>query len=186
MRIFIAVLVLLLASCSTGDPEKDTPSPEGGIPIEEFKQNKQTLIKDLEKEVWTNSLEASDESKRKLLVAYSEWGNYFRDDDSTPEYLFQAGRLAVDLNRPKRAVELFTEVHDGFPDFDKRIESAYMVGHIYDQMLNDRELASKAYLKIVEFYPESKWADQAQMVNDQLYISDEEIIKMLEEKNQEK
>ena len=186
MRLLVGVLLVLLVSCTSGDASKDTPAPEGGIPIEEFKENKKSLINDLEKQVWGGGQEASDESKRQLLVAYSEWGNYFRDDDATPEYLFQAGRLGVELNRPKRAIELFTEVHDGFPDFDKRIESAYMVGHIYDQMLNDRELASKAYLRVVEFYPESNWALQAQLVNDQLYVSDEEIIKMLEEKNQVK
>lgn len=186
MRLLMGLMLLFLASCSAGDSSKDTPAPEGGIPLDEFKENKQSLIKELEKEVWTNSLESSEDSKRKLLVAYSEWANYFRDDKNSPEYLFQAGRLAVDLNRPKRAVELFTEVHDGFPDFNKRIEAAYMVGHIYDEMLNDRELASKAYMKVVEFYPESSWAKQAQLVNDQLYISDEQIIKMLEEKNQEK
>lgn len=119
------------------------------------------------------------------MVAYSEWGNQFHDHPSTPEYLFQAGRLAMELGRPKKAIAFFTDLHDGFPTFKKRTESAYLVGFVYDNILNDRIMAERAYDKVIELYPDTEWAATAEAMKSQLYMTDDQLIEMLKEKNQE-
>lgn len=181
----VAFAMFLLACSNGGDASKDTPIPEGAIPIEEFQANKLARIQELEVAVLPDLVNAEDLKKRQLMVAYSEWGNQFHDHPSTPEYLFQAGRLAMELGRPKKAIAFFTDLHDGFPTFKKRTEAAYLVGFIYDNILNDRIMAERAYDKVIELYPDTEWATTAEAMKSQLYMTDDQLIEMLKEKNQD-
>lgn len=181
--IFVLGLLTLSACNDAKVNAEEEVVPDGAIPIEDFKAMKLELINELEAKVWGEGANPDEKTQRQLLIAYSEWGNNFRDDERTPEYMFQGGRIAMILNKPRRAIELFLGVHDGFPKYEKRIESAYLVGFIYDDMIGDREMARKYYLKVIELYPESTWAESAKALNEQLYMTDDEIIKMFQEKN---
>lgn len=185
--LILFLLVLAMSACLTSESaNEDEKIPDGAISIEDYKAMKLENIEALEAKVWGENVQADEKSQRQLLIAYSEWGNNFREDERTPEFMFQGGRIAMILNKPRRAIELFLGVHDGFPNYNKRVESAYLVGFIYDDMLGDREMARKYYLKVIELYPESTWAESAKALNDQLYMSDDQIIQMFQEKNAQK
>lgn len=185
--LILFLLVLGMSACQSAESANEEEKiPDGAIPIEDYKAMKLENIEALEAKVWGENVQADEKSQRQLLIAYSEWGNNFREDERTPEFMFQGGRIAMILNKPRRAIELFLGVHDGFPNYNKRVESAYLVGFIYDDMLGDREMARKYYLKVIELYPESTWAESAKALNDQLYMSDDQIIKMFQEKNAQK
>ncbi len=185
--LMLFLFALSISACETPDSAiEEQKIPDGAIPIEDYKAMKLENIEALEAKVWGDNVPVDEKAQRQLLVAYSEYGNNFREDERTPEFMFQGGRIAMILNKPRRAIELFLGVHDGFPNYNKRVESAYLVGFIYDDMLGDREMARKYYLKVIELYPESTWAESAKALNDQLYMTDEQIIQMFQEKNASK
>ncbi len=74
-------------------------------------------------------------------------------------------------------------MHDGFPNYERRVEAAFLIGFIYESVLNDRTRAEEYYTKVVELYPESTWAQEAQSSLKLLYLTDEEKIKMFMEQN---
>ena len=183
--VFVFAIAMGLSSCLA--PEKSEHEGQTGkqekVDLEKLKAEKLAEIKSLEKEVW-NNLDVEEKKQRQLLVAYKDFSRNYHDDPNTPNFLFEAGRLSLTMGKPRSAIQLFTDVLDGFPKYNRKIEAAYLVGLIYDTNLNDRTMASKAYAKVIEGYPESEWAETAQIMIDQLYMTDEQLIEMLKEKSQ--
>ena len=70
-----------------------------------------------------------------------------------------------------------------YPDYEKASECLFMKGFIYDNNLQDYEMAKKIYLEFLEKYPDDEFADDAQASIDNLGKSLEEIIQEFEMKN---
>lgn len=174
--VFLAIAFLLSCSQSADNSEvSKSPSAE----------EKKQVIAELEAKVEADSLRADFNARKQLLNRYAEFSNEFREEELTPEYLFRAAKLAIEMGMSKRAVEYLTNLHDGFPKYERKIEAAFLVGFIYENMLNDRELAQKAYEKVVELYPESSWAADAKASINLLYLTDEQKIEKFIKQNQE-
>jgi TolA-binding protein len=98
---------------------------------------------------------------RALLRAYAEFGNHHHNDERTPEFLF---RRALALNRggnPYMAVAQWSDVHDGFPDYERKADCVFWVAFVSENELGDKERAKKAYLLLLEEYPDSQFAEAA-------------------------
>ena len=98
---------------------------------------------------------------RALLRAYAEFGNHHHNDERTPEFLF---RRALALNRggnPYMAVAQWSDVHDGFPDYERKADCVFWVAFVSENELGDKERAKKAYLLLLEEYADSQFAEAA-------------------------
>jgi tetratricopeptide (TPR) repeat protein len=182
-QLLVALMCVLLFACSDKTAQENEGKEETVISVSDDIQKKQAYIQELEQKVWGQNAQPSDLEAKKLLNAYSAFVNAYRDHEEAPEYMFNAGRLSSTLNKPRKAIELFTDVHDNFPGYKKRTEAAYLVAFIYDVQLNDREKAERAYEKVMELYPESPWAEDARVSINNLYKTDEELIREFEAKN---
>jgi tetratricopeptide (TPR) repeat protein len=119
----------------------------------------------------------------RLLRAYQDYYNKHPQDTSALNYLFEAGRVAVSLEKYDKAVELLANFHDGSPNRQRRSEAAYLVAFIYDTHLHMPAKATTQYNKVIELYPESPWAEQSRQALHLVGKSDEEVLQFLKEKN---
>jgi len=119
----------------------------------------------------------------RLLRAYQDYYNKHPEDTVAINYLFEAGRVAVALEKYDKAVELLANFHDGSPNRQRRAEAAYLVAFVYDTHLHLPGKATTQYNKVIELYPESPWAAQSRQALQLVGKSDEEILKFIKEKN---
>jgi tetratricopeptide (TPR) repeat protein len=119
----------------------------------------------------------------RLLRAYQDYYNKHPQDTIAQNYIFEAGRVAVSLEKYDKAIELLANFHDGSVNRQRRAEAAYLVAFIYDTHLHLPTKATKQYNKVIELYPESPWAAQSRQALHLVGKSDEELLKFLQEKN---
>lgn len=176
--LILGVITFLVVACSPSSDEK-------GAVVNNTAEEKKEVIAQLEAKVEADTMRMDFNARKQLLSRYAEFSNEFREEELTPEYLFRAAKLAVEMGKSKNAIEYLTNLHDGFPKYERKIEAAFLVGFIYENMLNDRPSAQKAYEKVVELYPESPWAQDAKASINLLYLTDEQKIEKFMKQNEE-
>jgi len=139
-------------------------------------------IKDLEQKARLDTI-PNKTAYLRLLRAYQEYYNRHTTDTVAGNYLFEAALIAQILNKHDKAIELFTNFHDGFPNSARCDKAVYNIAYIYDARLNNKEKAILYYNKVIELYPNSMWANEAKGALKLVNMSDAELIKYLEEKN---
>ena len=178
----LVIAILAFAACHSGEVEvQDDSTP---ATLKRNKEEKLAEIAALEKAVEEDQTVADLLSRQQLLVAYAEYVNFNNREDEVPEFLFRASKIAVEIGKPRRAVEYLINLHDGFPNYERRVEAVFMVAFIYENVLNDRGQAEKYYEQVVELYPESPWAEDARASMKLLYLTDEEKINMFMKQTQ--
>lgn len=190
MRIllYFATLMAIATGCNAPDDQSSNPGPGNTPPAHdaEYQSNKEAKLEqiaDLEQQVEAETSGQDLKLRKRLLVSYADYANYHHEEPEVPEFLFRSAKLAVEIGKPRKAIEHLINLHDGFPKYERRIEAAFMIGFIYESVLNDRIRAEEYYTKVVELYPESTWAQEAQASLKLLYLTDEEKIKMFMEEN---
>ena len=103
----------------------------------------------------------------------------------TPEYLFKAGEVSIGLKEYDQAAGFFERIYNNYPDYNKRVESLYLVGFVYDEHANNYGKAKEYYEKVVANHPDHGFADDAKASIETLGLTDEEIIKKFEAKQKE-
>lgn len=186
-KIFLlAVISCLLLSCGNGENNQVGDdferSKNANNPAENITDPLLIEIRDLE-----NKCKADTTPNRtaylRLLRAYQEYYNQHTTDTIAGNYLFEAAIMAQKLDKNEKAIELFLNFHDGFPNSSRCDKAAYNIAYIYDARLNNKEKATLYYNKVIELYPTSIWANEAKAALRIVNMSDEELIKYLEEKN---
>jgi tetratricopeptide (TPR) repeat protein len=174
-RLILFALVAGLISC--GD------SPQAEVSVADDKEMLLERIHTCEANALSGEVKIDKVKGHELLRSYLDYANAYRDDSIAAVYLFKAGDVARNLGRYKQAISILTNLHDGFPKHSKKAETAFLIGFIYDNDLNDREMAKKAYEDVIELYPTHTLARDAQARIQTLYMTDEEMIKMFQQKN---
>lgn len=183
--LILCCLTVLLAACGGNDHPADQAENSKKEELKSDPAAKKRQISDLERAVESDQTGEDLKLRQKLLVAYADFVNFHNDDENSAEYLFRAGKLANEIGKPRRAIEYLVNLHDGFPRYERRTEAAFLIGFIYENVLNDREMAEKYYEKVVELYPETQWAEDARLSLQMLYLTDEEKIqKFIKQNNQ--
>ena len=119
----------------------------------------------------------------RLFKAYQEYYNRHPKDTVALNYLVEAANLAQKLDKQQRAIELFVNFQESFPTSHRCDEAVYNIAYIYDARIQNKEKAALYYNKVIELYPTSMWADQARGALQIVNMSDEELLKFLNEKN---
>ena len=184
----LAALAATFAACTSNENAENpsaspTETPSYDAEYVSNKKAKLEQIAELEKDVEAETTGQDLKLRKQLLVSYADYANYHHEEPEVPEFLFRSAKLAVEIGKPRKAIEHLINLHDGYPNYERRTEAAFMVGFIYESVLNDRIKAEEYYNKVVELYPESTWAEDAKASLKLLYLTDEEKIKMFMEQN---
>ena len=155
------------------------------------KSNKKELISNIEKaEKGLDSLSfntsAADREKivYSAIKAYDEFAEAYPDDSNTAHYLFKASRTFEILGRYENTVEYLDKIISNYPDHTIIPKTLFFKAFIHDEHLKDKGTAQKLYEEVIEKYPDSHEAEQAQYSLNILHKPIDEVIREFEAKNQ--
>ena len=150
--------IILVVGCGSDSPE-DSPGIAGceSIALE---------ISDLEQRLFgaEGELEPEVEVRSQLMELYAQFANGCHEDVRTAEMLFRRADLLRSAGKFQEAMTQLRDIHDHFPNFEKRSVCAFLVGFISEVELNDREQARTTYEQVVALHPDSRaaeWASQS-------------------------
>ena len=187
--IFYIGLSLGIVACGSSANKTEE---EGHKPVSEMSQKelsehtKKELLKNIEKHEKTlfNSADKVLDAKAAELVRYYEmYAKGYSDDAITPEYLFRGADISTGLGNYEKSIELYKIIEKKYKSYLKRPESLYLMGFVYADHLDKKGLAKEYYEKVIDEYPTHIFAAEAESAIKTLYMTDEEIVKMFQEKN---
>jgi outer membrane protein assembly factor BamD (BamD/ComL family) len=140
-------------------------------------------IDGLEKRLFSPSAPGFDKVKAdSLLTDYESFIGRFPDDSLTAGYTFKAANLAMNMEKPAKAIELFDKFITAYPDNRKAAVSMFFKAYIYENQMKNLEKAKEVYLQFIEKYPEGEFANDARAALQNLGKSPEQMVREFEEK----
>lgn len=152
----------------------------------------------LTKENLTDSINARETELKKLEVLtpnnslameaiklYQQFADSFPQEKAAPDYLFKAANVSIGVREFTRAINFLERIKENFPAYEKSAESLFFMAFIYDNYLEQKGRAGEIYEEVIQKYPEHKFASEAKEVLKTLSMSDEELIKMFQQKEKE-
>lgn len=176
----IALMLLMFASCNN----KESEQKEGAATLANGKERYQHMIDSIESKMQaTRNMPLDHGTAMFAMRCYDEYASYFPDEVKAPEYLFKAGELANSLQMPQPALNYLGRLMIKYPQYKNAPYALFMQAMIYDDQLKDTANARKIYKQVIEKYPESQLAKDAQASINNLGKSVEELVREFE-KNQ--
>ncbi|MBI9036736.1 MAG: tetratricopeptide repeat protein [Bacteroidales bacterium] len=163
---FLSVISVLLFACSSS-PENEAKSKINELESNLFSSEDMVL----------NRKQASE-----LVNAYIDYADKFPDDTLSPEYIFKAADICMNILNPSKAIWFFDRIIREYPDYRKVPESMFLKAYVYDNNMQSYDLARKLYTEFIEKYPDNEFADDARVSIQNLGKTPEEIIKEIEER----
>ncbi|MBK5286534.1 MAG: tetratricopeptide repeat protein [Bacteroidia bacterium] len=168
INILISAVIILLCSCQ----------PESERTAEKIKETEKKLINDSTKMM--NRPLAEDQ-----LKAYANFIEKFPDDKRCEEYLYKAADLANGMGKTAMALEYYHRFGEKYPASQKAAYALFLQAFIHENQLKNMEKAKELYTSFLSKYPDHELAKDAQFSLDNLGKSEEDLIKMFEEKNKD-
>jgi TolA-binding protein len=166
--ILLSAVVLFMISCQ----------PESVKLAEKINDNEKKLVNDSTKMM--NRPLAEEQ-----LKAYNDFIDKFPDDPQSEKFLYNAARLADGLGQSPVALEMYHRFYEKYPKNPDAPVALFMQGYIYEDKLKNLEKAKELYTIFLSTYPDNELAASAKFSLDNLGKSNDELIKMFEEKNKE-
>ena len=165
MNKYIVVLVLSLffIGCSNNDPTK--------------------RIEKLEKEAFATENAVNPEIASDLVSAYCDFADANPDDAMTPEYLFKAVDVSMNLNEPQRTISIIDGMLKDYPEYPRTQAALFVKAFIFETKYNNLDMAKKIYEQYLEMYPDGEFAGDCKASIENLGLSPEELVKRFEEQN---
>ncbi len=178
-RVFaIITAVMVLVACGGGESQDPMAFAKA--------QKKQELInkiRTLENEVNSNASELDRAKASELVGLYQDFYNQNADDTTAAAFLFNGASMATAIGKHQQAIRMLEAYHDVYKTAPKRPDALYLIGFVYDNGLKNSEKAKQYYQRTIDLYPGTFWAEQATSAMALSGMSEEELLKFLEEKN---
>lgn len=188
---FAAIALLLLTSCGE-EPPADADGAKGKNDLDlitdvEKRRRLLVSIDSLEQIVFADTtLNPSKETVRYLRARYDEFSRRFPGDaEKSGEYLYKSAAVSRGLGHPMQAIKTYEHILRKYKGFVRAPEVAFLIAFTYDEDLNEKELAKKAYETVMEKYPGDHWALEAERRLETIDMDDEELLEFLIRKRTE-
>jgi TolA-binding protein len=152
------VFLLGVVGCGPAAIESANPGADCDALAAQIQQLEKTLFNAEEE------LEPNQNVRSELMRDYAAFANACHDDIKTAEMLFRRADLLRSAGKFQEAMTQLRDVHDHFPEYEKRAISAFLVGFIAEVELNDREQAKKTYEQVIALHDSTdaaEWARQS-------------------------
>jgi TolA-binding protein len=150
------------------------------------RQKQQKEIKSIENRLFGESSQGFNKASADTLInLYTGFADKYPEDSLTPGYLFKAANLAMTMQDGPQALTLFNRILTAYPDDPKSSMSLFFVAFVQENLMQNLDKAKETYLLFIEKYPESDFADDAQMSLMNLGKSLEQILQEREMKRKE-
>ncbi len=126
----------------------------------------------------------NEENARDYVDACEAYAMVMPDNPETPTHLFNAGEVAKSLKSFNKSFALFDWLIDKYPTHAKAPTALFLKGFILENELNNDNGAKVFYEEFLKKYPSHDLADDVEFLIGNLGKSNEEILKMIESKQQ--
>lgn len=164
--ILLTALALLMFSCQ----------PENERMAMKIKEAEKKLVNDSTKMM-------SRDLAEEQLKSYTGFVDKFPDDKRSEEFLYKSADLANSMGKTAVALEMYFRFCEKYPASAKAAYALFLQGFIYENQLKNLDKARELYTSFLTKYPRHELAKDAKFSIDNLGKSDDELIKMFEEKN---
>lgn len=156
------------------------------VSCQEAPQDPVLKIESLENELFSDDAVFNEEGRKKageLVDLYTAYAEQHPQDPATPEYLFKAADITMNLFDPSKAINLYNKIIYKYPDYQKAPECLFLVAYIYENYLQNYGKAEEVYRMFIEKYPDNEFADDAELSIKNMGKTPEELIREFEESN---
>ena len=130
------------------------------------------------------SNQSLDQTKAIAMIAkYRSFVDEYPKDTLVAEYLYKAAEISIHIEHFEDAISYYDRILNYHAEFDKRVETLYLKAFVYENHLNQFGRAQEVYQALIEKYPKHKLAQDAQASINNMGMTDEELIKMFQQKN---
>jgi len=144
-------------------------------------------LKNMAENIYNDSLNRIEYRIANTYIGSNEiYAALLPESASSADKLYKAAEVARSVRSFDKALELYTVIHDKFPDHEKAPQSLFMQAFTLDSDLKRVEEAREKYEAFIKNYPNDDFADDAQVLLDNLGKDDEEIIEAITKGKQEK
>jgi TolA-binding protein len=198
--LFLVVISAIIFSCNQNKEQKEVaaiateveksqtterppPPPKTEVPSQEELQNQ---IKEMEKVLYSSEVLDVNKAKQMIRLYDLYHKNYYKDN-VCPDYLFKAGEISENINQYNRAADFYRMCCAEYNDnFKLRGQCLFRLANVYDYKLNDYIRAKETYKQVIEKYPKTQLAKDAEAAIKMMGKSDIDIVREFERKNAEK
>lgn len=172
--LFFLAFVFIVSAC-------DGPSKEKKVDSASLKDS---ILKQ-ESKVYDSKQNRLQKKDAELLIAlYEKYADTYPEDLLSADYLYKASDIMMNLKKPVQTIALFDRIMNDYPEFEKVPAVLFLKAFVYEDQLKDYTNAKKYYELFIDRYPDSDFADDAEVSLKNLGKSPEELI-MEFEKEQE-
>ncbi|HTA62218.1 MAG TPA: tetratricopeptide repeat protein [Bacteroidia bacterium] len=160
--------------------ELPPPPAKTEVPSQEELQDQ---IKEMEKVLYASEVLDVNKAKQMIRLYDTYHKNYYRDN-VCPDYLFKAGEISENINQFNRAADFYRMCCAEYNDnFKLRAECLFRLANMYDYKLNDYIKAKQTYKQVIEQYPKTQLAKDAEAAIKMMGKSDADMVREFERKN---
>ncbi|MGN0033001.1 MAG: tol-pal system YbgF family protein [Candidatus Limimorpha sp.] len=138
-------------------------------------------INKLESKAFSSENAMNQETAEKLVAAYCAFIDANPHSDISPDYLFRAIDVSMNINNPQRTLSLIDRMLKDYPNYHKTQAALFLKGFIFETQYNNLGKAKELYEKYLELYPDGEFATDCKASIENLGVSLEELIRRFEE-----
>lgn len=168
LTLIAAIFLSFLFSCK----------PESDRTADNIKETEKKLINDSTKMLNRGLAESQ-------LKAYADFTEKFPEDTRSEEFLYKAAELANSMGKTAVALDYYHSFCEKYPQSKKTPYALFLQAFIYENQLKNMDRAKEIYTAFLTTYPDHELAKDARFSLDNLGKSEEDLIKMFEEKNKD-
>lgn len=166
ITLFFLAIVFIVSAC-------DGPSNEKKVDAASLKDS---ILKQ-ESKVYDAKQNRLQKKDAELLIGlYEKYADTYPEDLLSPDYLYRASDILMNLKKPKQTIALFDRILNDYPKFEKAPAVLFLKAFVYEDQLQDYNNAKTYYELFISKYPESDFADDAEVSLKNLGKSPEELI----------
>lgn len=137
-------------------------------------------IAKLEKQLFTTEQAVDPLIADDLVTAYCDYAAQNPDDPMSPEYLFKAVDVSMNLNNPQRTIAIVDRMLRDYPDYPRTQAALFVKGFIFETYYGNLDMARKIYEQYLELYPNGEFADSCRASIENLGLTPGELVKKFE------
>lgn len=166
-----SALIIVFAACNSSQK----PLSESEILLAQIDSLETVLFADSE-------APADPNAGMKLIRNYAKYYQNNKSDSVGVDMLFKAGEVSMGIGQGNLAVKYFKTVAEDHKEYSKAAEAMFLTGFCEENLNQDTANARVFYENFLKAYPDHKLAEDAKFSIQNMTMSDEELIKMFEEK----
>ncbi|MGB0389991.1 MAG: tetratricopeptide repeat protein [Salibacteraceae bacterium] len=168
------VLAGLMVACTPTNPEEKAKK--------EVEEARKVILEERDKLL--DSTGPLDTARSEMMIdRYITFVQNNPADTDAGEFLFQAASLCMAKGDYERCIKIHQNLLNNYPNNKRTVESTFHIAFTYDTYLDKKGMAEDWYKKVIKEFPRDDLALQSRSAIKNLNMTDEELIKMFEEKN---